>query len=785
MQDVSGFDNGGFVALLGPQVSNAGAISTSAGQIILAAGSSVQIAKPGSNTTQTSNIVRTGSAVSGTLLYTPPAVSGGSLLLNDVGGVLISRRGNITLNGDAVEQLGFIEATTSITRAGSITIGANEFGPTNQVLFGTKSLTAILPEENGETIPSDPTSLASFVAPRIDVSAPYVDFQSGSWVLAPSATMSVTGPGQTSPDGSALPPIGRVLMESGSSIDLSGLTATRSVSDYIYTFKVTTNDVADAPLARNLVGQTVTIDLTQTGTRADGETWVGSPLFASSGAGYLANVAQGIDQLLTKGGSLTFGNGSSVGNGLSTPAFTDVVQAPGASINVSGGLIQYTGARIATTRVIAWDGRNYDISNADPFVTNAIADAGFKVAHPRAGAEYTEYFSDALHGSSYDKPGYFNGISAGGISITAVNPVLEGDLGGEIVIGTNQRRLAQRGTGAGGAQATPDQLPSGASLSIALKTGINLAVATDVVLADNGPGYPRIDFHTGIGANPARRLDHLFDCRAVGSRFDQHQGRARTVDDRGCQPVGASGRQHHAGRCYHHRRHTDGERRQHLAHRRYAPGWCRGPAGGSVTIGAHARLDVSGLWVNDSGSSAMLGTAYINGGSVSITTNSESTYTGHLNNNTLFVEFRDRRDAVHRARRRQRHRRLERRLCRRQWPARDRIGRAAERQRRQSRVDHLQGHLPGLWRLRPGPRWLSEWQRPGSIHGLCRAGADHSGDGRERGSWRHDPCRRSLDRRQLHAANAADHYRRAGDAGDLHHHRCSSGDRGAADLLVH
>ena len=328
------------------------------------------------------------------------------------------------------------------------------------VLFGTKSVTAILPEENGETIPSDPTSLASFVAPRIDVSAPYVDFQSGSWVLAPSATMSVTGPGQTSPDGSTLPPIGRVLMESGSSIDLSGLTATRSVSDYIYTFKVTTNDVADTPLARNLVGQTVTIDLTQTGTRADGETWVGSPLFASSGAGYLANVTQGIDQLLTKGGSLTFGSGTSVGNGQGTTAFVDVLQAQGAKINVSGGLIQYTGARIATTRVIGSDGRNYDISNADPFLTNAIV-AGFKVDHPRAGAEYTEYYSDALHGSSYDKPGYFNGISAGGTSITAVNPVLEGDLAGEIVIGANQRRLAQRGTGAGGAQATPDQLPQG------------------------------------------------------------------------------------------------------------------------------------------------------------------------------------------------------------------------------------------------------------------------------------------------------------------------------------
>ena len=636
--DVSGFDNGGFVALLGPQVSNAGAISTSAGQIILAAGSSVQIAKPGSNTTQTSNIVRTGSAVSGTLLYTPPAVSGGSLLLNDVGGVLISRRGNITLNGDAVEQLGFIEATTSITRAGSITIGANESGPTNQVLFGTKSLTAILPEENGETIPSDPTSLASFVAPRIDVSAPYVDFQSGSWVLAPSATMSVTGPGQTSPDGSALPPIGRVLMEAGSSIDLSGLTATRSVSDYIYTFKVTTNDVADAPLARNLVGQTVTIDLTQTGTRADGETWVGSPLFASSGAGYLANVAQGIDQLLTKGGSLTFGNGSSVGNGLSTPAFTDVVQAPGASINVSGGLIQYTGARIATTRVIAWDGRNYDISNADPFVTNAIADAGFKVAHPRAGAEYTEYFSDALHGSSYDKPGYFNGISAGGISITAVNPVLEGDLGGEIVIGTNQRRLAQRGTGAGGAQATPDQLPSGASLSIALKTGINLAVATDVVLADNAPDILGSTFTLGSALTlPGGSITYSTAALSGLGSISIKGAHELSMTEGASLSVRPAGSITLAGVTT-----IDGTLTANAGSISLTgdtpPAGAGAPPVAAVTIGAHARLDVSGLWVNDSGSSAMLGTAYINGGSVSITTNSESTYTGHLNNNTLFVE---------------------------------------------------------------------------------------------------------------------------------------------------
>jgi len=193
---VSGFDNGGFVALLGPEVTNAGSINASAGQVILAADRSVQMAEPAASSTQTGFAVRTGSAISGTLLYAPPAVGGGSLVLNDMGGVLVSQRGNITLIGDSVEQFGLAEATTSITRAGSITIVANGIASSNQVLFGTESLTTILPEENGETIPSDPTSLASFTAPRIDIAAPYVDFESGSCVFAPSAAMTVAGPGK-------------------------------------------------------------------------------------------------------------------------------------------------------------------------------------------------------------------------------------------------------------------------------------------------------------------------------------------------------------------------------------------------------------------------------------------------------------------------------------------------------------------------------------------------------------------------------------------------------------
>ncbi len=52
--NVSGFDNGGLVALVGPRVTNAGSIEAAAGQIILASGSNVFLTAPASGSTQTS-----------------------------------------------------------------------------------------------------------------------------------------------------------------------------------------------------------------------------------------------------------------------------------------------------------------------------------------------------------------------------------------------------------------------------------------------------------------------------------------------------------------------------------------------------------------------------------------------------------------------------------------------------------------------------------------------------------------------------------------------------------
>ncbi|MBA1914684.1 hypothetical protein HLX87_26400, partial [Escherichia coli] len=72
------------------------------------------------------------------------------------------------------------------------------------------------------------------------------------------------------------------------------------MSTNLVTFKITAAEVADTPLAQGLIGQTVTIDLRLSGTRADGFQWVGSPILTA--AGYAGLIPQSIDQILTRGG---------------------------------------------------------------------------------------------------------------------------------------------------------------------------------------------------------------------------------------------------------------------------------------------------------------------------------------------------------------------------------------------------------------------------------------------------------------------------------------------------
>ena len=611
---VSGFDNGGYVALVGPTVNNAGNIAVNAGQIILAAGNNVVITQPAANTAATSFTVNNLQPNNTSFVYSPPVVPGGALTVNS--GILAATRGNITLVGDEVEQLGVAETTTSITRAGSITVLANGSTQlTANVIFGPGSVTAILPEENGETIPTN--SVSTFVAPSITIGAINMDMQSGSLIEAPGASMTVTQPSL------GIPQTGRVLLESGSTIDLSGLTGvTVPISEMLYTFKVTANDVADTPLAQNLIGKSVTIDLALSGTRADGETWVGSPLFASSGAGYIGDIPQSINQLLTRGGSLNVTAGS------------DIVTAPNSLINVSGGWIQYGGGKVTTTQLLGADGRIYSIGSANPFIAYAGIAGQFTVDHAHWGV--SEIYASGLLTGSYYQPSYIDGVSAGSVSLSAINPVLEGSIVGNIVVGTRQVQLSQLATGTGGAQLTPDQLPTGAALTISLSSVLtgSAAITDDVVLSSTAPdvlgsnftlastlSLPSAPGSAGVLTYSTASLSasKLGSITIKGAyQLSMDSGASLSVLPGGSITLtGVSS--------------IDGTLTAHAGSIAITGNTPQAGAGAPPTpvvlIGPDALLDVSGLWVNDSGGAAAEASAYVNGGKVSITTVAESTYT--------------------------------------------------------------------------------------------------------------------------------------------------------------
>ncbi|MCA6120294.1 filamentous hemagglutinin family protein [Bradyrhizobium sp. WSM 1704] len=602
--------DGGYVALLADGgVSNAGSITTQNGQIILASDSSVYLVTP------LSNYVGTKTAIQ--------VVAGGGLVSNEAGGLLVANDGAVTLAGGGINQLGGIVATTSTTRTGSISLntqcpqGTCAVGADGNIVLGAASLTAVLPDETSGTLPTatanstvtvnGANSAAAYfnavLQPTINIRARgSVDVQGsgaggdGALIKAPSAALTIAA-GDT----------GTVLLEKGSTIDLSGIAGvTLPMSINEISILVTTAEVADNPLSKSLVGKTVTIDAR-----------VGSPILNVSG--YTGLIPQSIDQLLTAGGSLTT-------SGL------NVVQQPGAVIDVSAGYVQYTGGVITTSRLVGADGRSYDIGSANPNIAYVSVGGGFTVLHKINGVvddRLTEVYVNPLRrGGGRFEPGYVAGANAGSVTVSAVNPIIS-DIIGNLVTGERQRALAGSSN-----LAAADKMPSGASLNINFTSpSPNTANQNKVVLlpqADVGsdpyglaglsfanastwtpvlsngvfPIFTDVLSNASLGAvsiKGALQLD-----MASNATLSVRPGGSITLDGVGTIDGTLSAP---AGRIS-------------LTGFTYASGTPQRPSTPAVVIGSNAVLDVRGRWVNDTGllPDRLEGQAFVNGGSVSIST---------------------------------------------------------------------------------------------------------------------------------------------------------------------
>ena len=196
-------------------------------------------------------------------------------------GQIIAARGNVTLAGLAVNQLGRVSATTSINENGSIRLQAGDHGSISasgvsgvsgtpqdgtggQLLLGAKSVSQVTLESSD---PSTTVDSVTQLKSDISLSGDSIQMLSGSVATATGGTIEVVAqqtpnePSASASDGS------RFYMASGAELDVSGASIVLPVSSNVISVQLRGSELANSPLQQNgpLRGQTVNVDI-RTGT---------------------------------------------------------------------------------------------------------------------------------------------------------------------------------------------------------------------------------------------------------------------------------------------------------------------------------------------------------------------------------------------------------------------------------------------------------------------------------------------------------------------------------------
>ncbi len=438
---------GGRVMLVGPNVKNEGTISTPDGQTVLAAGLQVGItAHPGSDARLRGLDIWIGAtsvpapAPGGTPVI--PAQRAAGTATNT--SLIEAMRGNTTITGKSVNQLGAIDSSTSVSVNGSISLLANYSAAivpgaggadaffvhtnTGTVTMGPGSVQQILPELFSEKKVIG-TELA--LRSRVNVQGRHIVMGADSTLLAPSADVTLAaGTWLTGGTGRLfVNSTGQIVLDEGAMLNVAGTTdVTVPISQNILSLELRGAELADAPLQRTgpLRGPTLNLDIRQRGT-FNGLDWVGTPL--GNAAGYVGLIERSAAELTTAGGTVTMNAGHSV------------VMHAGAKVDVSGGYVNFEGGMVKTTRIIS-DGRIVDIANAMPDRPHTgLYEGTFTVTHAKYGVQRTFEHPLALSGEHFE-PGYIEGKNAGFVNITAPAMVLDGELLGATVSGPRQRTAA-------------------------------------------------------------------------------------------------------------------------------------------------------------------------------------------------------------------------------------------------------------------------------------------------------------------------------------------------------
>lgn len=315
-------------------------------------------------------------------------------------GKIVAERGNITMMGLAVNQLGTLSATTSVRANGSImllaqdnvqVIGQDVIGRRNgYVKLGQGSVTEVKPdyadkEESTSTLTNaDPdlqfkTSEAKIEASLVHIDGEIsvkggnvtVDTQKNASFTASSALKFnvkgeldlLTPPPNTPEDEKPKPSVSqrRIFLGDNARIDVSGVHAEAPMSRNQLEIQLFSDQLKDAPILRDsgLFRETVYVDARK-----------GTDLFDIQP--FLDLVGTTVAEKMTKAGRVN----------LATP--NDLIISKGAVIDVSGGSTTYTAGEVKESTLL-YNGKLVPISEAKPDVKyDRIADTNI-IIDPKWG----------------------------------------------------------------------------------------------------------------------------------------------------------------------------------------------------------------------------------------------------------------------------------------------------------------------------------------------------------------------------------------------------------------
>ncbi len=483
--------SGGRIMLVGPNVTNEGSISTESGQTVLAAGLQVGVAAHDGN---------------------DPSLRGLDVWVGEVGtyggtatnsGIIEAMTGSVSVTGKAINQLGMIESSTSVSLNGRIDLRASygavsnpDFDITSSPIF-LNQFTGIVTIGEGDVVRILPDYLSDKAVPgtalpersQINIEGLAIHFDKKSTLFAPNAEVSLragtwpykdTNGDRTIFDNTGEPERnlatnyngttqrfffdqGQIYIDQDATLNVAGsVDVFVPLAQSILTVELRGNELADSPLQRasNLRGVSLTVDIRNTGVY-DGKYWIGTPLGDVTGLAGL--IERNAAQLTAVGGNINIQAGESI------------VLRKNSSLDVSGGFLKHE-AGPARTSYLTKGGRLVSIEDATPDV---IYDGVFNGSSTFSSEKWgvTETYETPLFAGN-DSDSQIEGAAGGNLSLTAPGMALDGELRGITVDGPRQR-------------ATP---PLGSSIKINFESEKTVLIGTSTIYLNHSPTPPAISF---------------------------------------------------------------------------------------------------------------------------------------------------------------------------------------------------------------------------------------------------------------------------------------------------